>query len=524
MQFSTRPPKPVTRFSRFLRWRSLRWGVGGLIVLLLVLVFFYAEENWRGRQAWAAYQRVLKAKGLDFNWHALAPPPVADRDNFAMTPFFAALFDYAPGTHTPRDMVAYNRSASFAQTGAPYSEARRSSDPVPAMFERRRTDLAGGLQLYRQTKGRPNPAGEVKTDDGNRVVVAAAVLGELAKFNPVLGELRAASHRPQARFNFSYDETNTWRSPQPHLLVLKRVSNVLTLRASAELALWNATAAADDMQLVFKLANSIHDEPFRSSLWARDAMLTNARQIIWEGLADRRWSEAQLKEFQSRLHELNLLSDLQRPLRVEQASRNDLFNELHRNPTMIKDWQLGPGFWNRALPYYLWLMPSGWMYREQVAYHRAFEEQLLAALDTEATRIQPWLVYQAGHGCAPLWKHHLLADILLQTIGWPMTQAAFAQTVNNQTILACALERYRQANGQFPVTLEALSPQCIATIPNDVTTGESLKYHRTEDGRFQLYSIGWNGKDDGGKVAVNPDGKTADINQGDWVWPQYPDE
>ena len=48
-------------------------------------------------------------------------------------------------------------------------------------------------------------------------------------------------------------------------------------------------------------------------------------------------------------------------------------------------------------------------------------------------------------------------------------------------------------------------------------TGEPYKYRRTEDGRFVLYSVGWDEKDDGGVP-----GKTLfDEKQGDWVW-EYP--
>ena len=45
----------------------------------------------------------------------------------------------------------------------------------------------------------------------------------------------------------------------------------------------------------------------------------------------------------------------------------------------------------------------------------------------------------------------------------------------------------------------------------DIIDGEPLKYHRTADGRFVLYSVGWNGKDDGGVA-----GKS--IEESDWVW------
>lgn len=516
--------EPTSWFNRTFCWRTLRPGLVGIVVLSLFLVLFYAEENWRGRRAWAIYQRTLKAKGVDFNWRSLSPAPVADGDNFAATPFFAALFDFAPGTHTPRNMAAYNRTAGFAQTGAPYEE-QRSADPVPAMLGRRRTDLAAELERFQKPKGKAQKADETrpKEDPGNRAVVATAVLETLKPFSPVLEELRAASRRPLARYNIAYDSETTWKAPQPHLPVLKRVSRVLTLRASAALALHNAPAAADDVELIIKLANSIREEPFRNSHWARYVMLANARQVIWEGLADHRWSDGQLAEFERLLAELRLLENLQRPLRLEQASQNQFFDELHRDPSIPKRWQFGPGIGNRVLPYLLWLMPTGWMYQEQVAYHRAFEGKLLPALDAEGAKIQSLRIHQIGHDGLPLWNHCFISNLLLQSISWLLTQTALAQTRNDETIVACALERYRQANGQFPGTLDALTPKYLATIPADVITGQSLKYRRTDDGQFQLYSVGWNGKDDGGKIGMK-EGKEPDDTQGDWAWPQYPDQ
>jgi hypothetical protein len=499
----------------------LWWTATALFVPALLLSFFYAEENWRGQRAWNSYHRLLLAKGVDFNWRALAPPPVADRDNFAATPFFAALFDYAPGTRTPRNMAAYNRTAGFAQTAEPYVEQRRN-DPMPAMLYRRRTDLSEGLQLFRKTKDSPAAAqGRPKETASDRTTTAAAVCETLAKYKPVLDELRAASRRPQARFNFSYDEDNAWRVTQPHLPVLKRVSALLALRASAELALRNAPAAVDDVLLIIALADSVRDEPLRSSQSARYTMLVNARQIIWEGLADHRWSDQQLAQFQTRLQTLALSGGIQKPLRLEQASINKLFGDLEHNPAMTKPWRFGPGIGNSILPYFLWLMPRGWMFQEQVSYHEFFENKLLPALDTETGRIQPGLIRDTG---SAFWNHRLLSGVLLQSVESLLIGAALAQTGRNQAVLACALERYRLANGHFPESLDALSPQFTADIPDDVITGKPMKYRRTDENQFQLYSVGWNEKDDGGTVVMNQDGKTPNLTAGDWVWPQYPQE
>ena len=54
-------------------------------------------------------------------------------------------------------------------------------------------------------------------------------------------------------------------------------------------------------------------------------------------------------------------------------------------------------------------------------------------------------------------------------------------------------------------------------------TGEAHKYHRTEDGSYLLYSIGWNEKDDGGTVATLS-GPGVDQKKSDWVWSLVPTE
>jgi hypothetical protein len=63
-------------------------------------------------------------------------------------------------------------------------------------------------------------------------------------------------------------------------------------------------------------------------------------------------------------------------------------------------------------------------------------------------------------------------------------------------------------------------PQFIATIPHDLIGGQPLHYRRTDDGKFLLYSIGWNEKDDGGQQKSHRGYPyTDDYSKGDWVWP-----
>jgi hypothetical protein len=84
----------------------------------------------------------------------------------------------------------------------------------------------------------------------------------------------------------------------------------------------------------------------------------------------------------------------------------------------------------------------------------------------------------------------------------------------NEAQVVCALERYRLTNGAYPAALDDLLPHYLTALPQDLIGGERLHYRRTEDGKFLLYSIGWNETDDGGQIPKDP----RDWEKGDWVW------
>jgi hypothetical protein len=66
-------------------------------------------------------------------------------------------------------------------------------------------------------------------------------------------------------------------------------------------------------------------------------------------------------------------------------------------------------------------------------------------------------------------------------------------------IAAVAAERYRQEHGAWPESLDRLAPAQLTAVPLDPFDGRPLRYRRTEDG-VMVYSVGEDGKDDGGKL------------------------
>jgi hypothetical protein len=95
--------------------------------------------------------------------------------------------------------------------------------------------------------------------------------------------------------------------------------------------------------------------------------------------------------------------------------------------------------------------------------------------------------------------------------------AAFNQTRVNQLALACALERYRLAHRRYPDSQEELKPEFIRVLPRDIINGQPLHYSRIPDRGYQIYSVGWDEKDDQGSLCGNSDSGKG-IASSDWVW------
>jgi hypothetical protein len=170
------------------------------------------------------------------------------------------------------------------------------------------------------------------------------------------------------------------------------------------------------------------------------------------------------------------------------------------------------------------IAPSGWYDQEKLHYCQNFDAGYHGSVDIESKRAFPSQVAANAIKSEPLaaeagkwpafFRREMVAALMLPALTRLPCKAASMQTATDQAAVACALERYRLANGQFPDSLQALVPSFIAHLPNDVITGDSFKYRRTDDGRFVLYSVGWNEKDDGGIPGKN----MFDTSEGDWVW------
>jgi hypothetical protein len=549
---------------RFLRrlftWRILKWCLLALGILLALISLFYAEENWRGRHAWEKYKQEWEAKGEKFDFASFIPPPVPDEQNFALAPIVASSYgrflDQNGHRLKPENSNVVNR-LKLELYRQNFNFPSSTNMPLRGWQTGILTDLKAWQAYYRTmfvtnqfAQGMPSMpmpgAGRlyggrkiVETNETEEVTVlatnefpmasqpqspAADVLLALSKYDSVIEELRQASRLPYVRFPLNYDEPVPYDILFPHLGSLKSCAQVLRLRAISELASDQTENAIADIKLALYLAESTHSEPVAISHEFRMAIVNLAIQPVWEGMVQHKWSKRQLTELDEQLSKLDFLNDYEFVLRSQRAMAVAMIEDLrktHNAGIVANQWGYEDDeldFRQRLSLLYYHSFPTGWYYQNEMNICRDITTWGISLVNTSDRVINRGLCNETGGICPPLrtTPYNKLEGMLFPSM--PVRQYARIQTSVDLARLACALERYRQVHGDYPETLDVVAPQFIGKIPHDIINGQPLHYRRTEDGNFLLYSVGWNGKDDGGVPA-----KDGVFNfpekEGDWVWP-----
>jgi len=294
------------------------------------------------------------------------------------------------------------------------------------------------------------------------------------------------------------------------------------LRTVAELADNQPAQALDDVQLMLRLDDKLRQEPLLIEHLVSIALTAMTLQPIYEGLAQHRWNDAQLAELESVLAKKDFLADYQLAMRGERTFAIDAI-ENQRITRQIKTMAEVAGKPKEETISLRW-MPSAFFYQNELAFAQLHEQLILPLLDMTNRIIAPAAVRRADAAVQAELKHYnpykVQALMVFPAISASVKKFAKIQSQVDLARVANALERFRLAHGEYPETLDPLAPQFIAQLPHDLINGLPLYYRRTEDGSFVLYSVGWDEKDDGGKIFFTESG-AIDREKGDWVW-QYP--
>ncbi len=81
--------------------------------------------------------------------------------------------------------------------------------------------------------------------------------------------------------------------------------------------------------------------------------------------------------------------------------------------------------------------------------------------------------------------------------------------------ITCTLERHFLDHGIYPEDLQSLILSHLAAVPMDIDD-QPMRYQRTSNGRYAIYSVAFDLKDDGG-TATGEKPFRKDY-KGDWTW------
>jgi ABC-type transport system involved in multi-copper enzyme maturation permease subunit len=484
-------PLPAWRW-RLPSWRAVRrFAIATAVfaaAVALLSASYYGFQNWRSKRAWRTFQSALQQRGESLNLSLLLPGPAPDSANFARSPAFLRLL-----SKTNRETTSLLERVKLA--GSP---ATGSALNAVLMDWSLQTNSPLRSFVDSTTQRSRGASGTKRSDD------AATILKGLQSQSGTLRELAAAAARlPAFQTSTNRDAGAVLRPVGEQVLVLERLHLLFQVRACASLALGQNADAAEDVLAGLRLARLARQLPDARSTVREQVLLTRSLQPVWEGLSQQAWTEPQLAALQHELAGFNLLADYTNAVRRVALAHIEAWRAIAGSTNSDAALRRGDGGY---LSEPAWqLQPRAWWYESCIQLYST-GRNTIEQVDLAAGRIQPANNWSELNGL-PLDSS---SRQLLQESSWPAANpasVAFAQTSVNQATIACALERFRLANGVYPKTLEQLVPQLLDRVPHDAVSGRPMIYQPGEAGRFILRGVGPNGTDDRKKQVSD-----------DWLW------
>jgi hypothetical protein len=432
---------------------------------MTLVAVFYAKANSRGNRMLADCKRELASRGEALDWSEYVPEPVPADQNIFKAPKMAEWFgDNRPIASAPLEHPVTN---DFAQRFVNKDTS---------------TDITNASE-------------------------ATKYLAWSDQFQEDFDTIRTALKRPYARIVDDYSRPLSL--PFVNVATGNAVVRTLEQRAKCHLVVGQTEKAWQELTLLSELRRMVEGQGkfiTPEGAWVVRGTAKHALNVVAEGLELHAWSEPQLRALQEQLQDTDFFMQFANALRCGRAG---LLSGVESGGLVRAAFAASAAnsFWvarmlNRAIVLGIWIVPHGEIYESFS--NRMRDTQNMIDIITPTNRVvRP----EEASKAFAWWKR---AQEGLPALLWNQTRV-------NECQIACALERYRLAKGEYPETLDALVPQFIETLPHDIINGEPLKYRRAADGSFLLYSVGWNKTDDGGQAVLHPE-LAENLKQGDWVW------
>ncbi len=495
------------------RRRVLRSLLFSPLLLVLLLLVLLTAERIRGKVSLAQYRKVLVSRGA-----RLKPADLR-------TPFDA------------KD----NGAPLFFEAADRITNGSVISDLLPPMMKL--TPAGDAAAGFLRTKWVSWVSDKVTNSWPD-------LARELATNSSALKQARAALG--QRVLNNQLDYTAGFKMSFGHLLPAKRMAQIFG--ASTQLSLHNGklAAATDDLVAQIQITRLLEQDQLLISELVRIAIAAIGRTCTWEALQAEGWTDEDLARLQQTWEATSFIPPVGRSLEGERVFSLTTYEKMRQSNSVavsvlywrdyFNDGEENGSPWHRtaaALPageaiarflrneVYCRVWRFAWLdqcerhyleYLDQLleVYHTAERDKTLREALPEVERVVD--------AALPLGFYDRLRfqdELSISTLGPALKKAMQAETERSLVIAAIALKRFELKHGAPPPSLEKLVPGFIKSIPIDYMCGQPLRYRLRENGKPLLYSVGTNGKDEGGDASHSNQQNSPAVIWGrkDVVWP-----
>ena len=492
--------------------------IGAGIVLGLAILASVIH-HYQLRAATEAYIAQLKAKGEPMELAQVIPPPVPPEQNAA--PLITNALSQIYQTH--------NYTNSMILNNAPYAMNRA----IPGK------EMIGWRQPVIH-----DPSGNWPTNTWNDL--EAQLTGRRNDLN----DFRKLIGKPTIDFEYDYSDPKLYiPALASHLPQIKVAIQWLEASEYNNLHQDKTAEACTDVRAMLAFVKGQTDERFLISQLVRFAIAQMIASATWDVLQTTNASDEDLAQLQQDWQSLEFVAPLKNAFLFERVSELQLLNDLRQSPTNL-DSEVGwtkftsnidnnndersffqkikdgiTSHWDKFQWRWFWSYTDEvrgvWMWRavidgtQMLETNRSFQSVRsdvntnFAQLDFNSVKNNSYAIISQN------------ANSQLSAI----RKVAGAETVRDVVITAIALKRYELRHHHLPDTLDEMVPDLLKSVPIDYMDGQPLRYRRNADGTFLLYSVGENGKDDGGNGSWDPNihliGYSWQYYRAlDWVWPQ----
>jgi hypothetical protein len=510
------------------RWlRLLAWTVISLITLLLLGAQYW---NWRGARRWKQMQETIAREGESLDLHRITPEAIPDDQNFCALPLLKDQ-PLAPADKDDTSELGKRRQKILAL--AIPSNSKVGAPPTPSIASGVETGKAFDLNAWAEwlRKDGTLPMPKEPGDPAKDILAALVVQDDVVK------ELTAGLSRPDAQWTPAWINRtlpgNLFELPIPHLSPAQALGKGMYFRSIVAAGAGDAVKAHEALMIAMRLTQAGFREPFLIGLLVVCVNTQLTAGATWELCRTHQGTADQFRALQNTFAQCDFRKATLMAMRSELAAAVGAIDEIIRTSDVRilmatngpEETSSSSSWWNSVL---FRLIPTGffrdnqatiadWNLRYMVRPVR--DEGLLGALAQGRQMEKLLKEHQKRRLSHP---DEIFALLALPATATVSARVVYSQCINDQAIAACALERYRIEHGAYPDHLEDANHPGEKPIPPDLISGKPMGYRKTPDGRYVLWSVGFDQKDDGGKRNLNPEAKQkkkSDLSYlGDWVW------